>query len=141
MSRRKPRKIKAWLVTWEPIGNHCKGHDKVAAILNPRLSAARVRAFVEILYVNTCYSLSERMAYVANKKKNPYPAKFVDIDGVPWTAEIHCGHNPFLLARLVDEFAVRIDEHGKEAPIWKERSRPDMSRFPSWTRSNRRVTP
>lgn len=119
MRRRRPRKIRAWLVTWEWIGNHAKRHDKVAVILNPRLSAERVRDFVEFFYLNTCYSLSERITYIANKKKNPYPARFIDKEGVPWTVAIHCGDNPFLFARLVDGLAVGHDEHGKETATWR----------------------
>jgi len=115
--KRRSRKIKAWLVTWEWIGNHARRNDKVAAILNPRLSAHRVRDFVELFYMNSQYSLSERLAYTASKRKNPYPARFIR----PWHCEIECGHNPHLLARLVDDLAVERDEHGKEAASWKDR--------------------
>src|SRR5271157_2366165 len=52
---------------------------------------------------------------------NPYPARFMTLNGVPWTVAIECGDNPFLLARLVDDFTVESDKDGKETPTWKER--------------------
>ncbi len=129
MRKRKPRKIRAWLVTWEWIGNHAKRHDKVAAILNPRLSTDRARDLVELFYLNTYYDLSERITYIANKRKNPYPARFMDIEGVPWMGAIYCGDNPFLFARLVDDFAVERDQHGKETAIWRDRPKPNPTGY------------
>ena len=129
MRTRRPPKIKAWLVTWDWVGDHTKRHNKVAAILNPRLSAHRVREFVELFYINTCYSLSERTAYVANKKNNPYPAEFMDINGVPWMGAIHCGDNPWLYARRVNDLVIGRDGRGKEIAIWKERDKPNLVRF------------
>jgi len=129
MRKRRPRKIKAWLVTWEWIGDHAKRDDKVAAILNPRLSGKRVREFVELFYLNTFYSLGERIAYTVNKKENPYPARFMDIGGVPWTGAIYCGDNPFLIARLVDDLAVERDGHGEETATWKDRHKPNPASY------------
>jgi hypothetical protein len=77
------RKVKAWLVTWEWMGDHAKRPDKVAEILDPRLPPERVRRIVELLYAHEQYTLSERVAWcVRNKKDNLYPAKFVDIEGL-----------------------------------------------------------
>jgi hypothetical protein len=121
----KPRKMKAWLVTWEWCGEHAKRDDKIAAIFNPRLRGVRVRELVEFLYANE-YTLSERMDF-ARGKPNPYPAKFGTLDGVPWEGEILCGHNPFLRARLVEGLTVQRDANGKETAGWKERPKPDVS--------------
>lgn len=124
--------MKAWLVTWEWIGDHAKRADVIAAVLNPRLSAERVRNVLELLYANEYYSLGERMAYAANRKKNPYPAVFGRVDGVQWRGQITCGHNPFLFARLVDDLQLALDEHGAEQATWKEHPRPNRA----WTRSD-----
>lgn len=99
--------MKAWLVTWEWSGEHAKRNEKVAALFDSRVSPERVRESVELLYAQAAYTLSERIAcFVGNRRRNPYPAECVKLEGVPWQGEIHCGHNPYLRARLVDELAI-----------------------------------
>jgi hypothetical protein len=110
------RKMKAWLVTWEWVSDHAKRDDKIAAVLNSRLSESRVKKLVEFLYANDSYAVSEKMAVAQRRRDNPYPAKVER--GV-----ITCGHHPFLQARLVDDLRVEYDGHGMETAIaWKERS-------------------
>ncbi len=126
--------MKAWLVTWEWCGDHAKRDDKVAAIFNVRSSSERVRELVEFIHLSAMYSLGERAAFAQNRKRNPYPAEFgITPDGVPWTGEITCGHNPFLRARLVDDLVVEDDLEGKEKLSWKERPKPAnrLKRFTS----------
>jgi hypothetical protein len=124
--------MKAWLVTWEWVGDHAKRADVIAAVLNPRLSTKRVRDIVELLYANEYYSLRERMACARDRRTNPYPAVFGSVDGVQWPGQITCGHNPFLFARLVDDLQPARDEGGAEQATWKERPRPNLA----WTRSD-----
>ena len=131
MPKRQPRKMKAWLVTWEWCGEHAKRDDKIAAIFNPRFGGVRVRELVEFLYANE-YTLSERMD-LARGRPNPYPAKFGTLDDVPWDGEIICGHNPYLRGRLVEDLTVQRDANGKETANWKERPKPDIN----WTRKGR----
>ena len=122
MSPRKPRKIKAWLVTWEWSGNHAKRDKKVAATFDSRLSPERVRAFIEVLYAYETYTLSEKItAFVDNRRRNPYPAEFLKLDGGSREGEIHCGHNPYLRARLVDDLTVERGQDGVETATWKDR--------------------
>jgi len=125
----------AWLVTWEWVGDHARMENKIAAILNYRLSPERAGEIVELIYVNEQFTLSERIAYAKSKGNNPYPAQFDSIHGVPWTARIICGHNPFLYARLVDDLRVEIDKSGKETLNWKERPRPNVGLTSSPPRS------
>ena len=116
------RGVKVWLVTWEWSGAHAKRGDKVAAVFDSRVSAERVREYVELLYAQETYTLSEKIdCFVGNRRRHPYPAEFVKLEGVPWEGEIHCGHNPYLRARLVDELTVRRDDDGKENASWKDR--------------------
>jgi hypothetical protein len=129
MSKNRPRKMKAWLVTWECCGDHAKRTEPVAAILSPHLGGDRVREIVEFIYVSAEYSISERMAYAKDKKNNPYPAGFgASPEGVPWTGEVYCGHNPYLYARLVDDLTVEVSADGDEKPLWKERGYPNRDR-------------
>jgi len=54
----------------------------------------------------------------------PYPAEFLKLEGLPWSGQIHCGHNPWLLARLVDDLEIVRDENGHEKATWKIRYDP-----------------
>jgi hypothetical protein len=121
--------VKAWLVTWEWIGDHAKREDKVAAAFDPRLSGEHVRELVELLYLAENLVLRERISWGRDKKRNPCPATFMTFDGVPWTGQIHCGHNLFLLARLVDDLTVEKGADGGEEATWRERPRPGKNRF------------
>lgn len=82
---------------------------------------------MERIYINNYTSLRERVAYAKNKKHHPYPAQSHRINGVPWAGRMHCGRNPYLYARLVDDLSVNVDENGEETLTWKERPRPRWS--------------
>ena len=117
--------MNAWLITWEMVGDwiKIKNENKVAAILNYRLSGEKVREIVELLYVNS-YSLSTRLAYAKNKKSIHHRAEFHTLGRAPWTSRITCGYQPCLYARLVDDLSVQVDENGDETLSWKERPKP-----------------
>ena len=108
------RGISAWLVTWEHAGEHAKPRQRVAAVLNPRLSGQKVLEIVELLYANEPYNPSERIAVARSRRSNPYPARFGSLEGVPWEGEIVCGHNPWLEARLVRNLRAKPDSTGEE---------------------------
>jgi hypothetical protein len=110
-------------VTWEHAGSHATPSQKIAAIYNPRWSAERVRQLVELIYVESAYSLYEQIEYANNRSFNPYPAKFGELTGIPWMGQIICGHNPWLFARLVDGLRVE-DLSGDEQAFWNERLKP-----------------
>jgi len=112
--------LSAWLVTWEWCGDHAKPEGKIAEILSPRLSPERVREIVELLYNQTA-SLSEKVAWRLLKRPQAYPAEFLMIEGVPWQGQVHCGHNPWLLARRVDNLVISSGEDGKGAASWTDR--------------------
>ena len=61
----------AWLVTWVCIGDHGKAVQPIAAIINYRIPATKVKEIVELIYVNTYFNLAERLAYVKNRKNTP----------------------------------------------------------------------
>ena len=110
----------AWLVTWEWSGNHAEPPRKIVEILSPHLSPERVRHIVELLYHRDSL-LAEKVAWRLRKRRQPYKAEFPAVDGVQWTGQIICGHNPWLLARLVDNLIVTTDSGGKETATWTER--------------------
>ena len=129
ISKHSRKGITAWLVTWEWVGDHAKSKRKVAAILNPHCSPDRVQEYVEFIYVNSYYSISERIAYAKNRHFHPYPAEFVRVNGVPWQGQIICGHNPWLFARLVDNLAATDESDDEETIVWAERPNPDFDKI------------
>ncbi len=122
--RNKAGRITAWLVTWAWIGDHAKRENEIVTVLSRRLSPERVSEILEILYGNEYYNLEERVSFAKNRKSNPYPAQYDDIGGIPWRDRILCGHNPFLVARLVDNLYVTRDADGREYLKWEERQKP-----------------
>jgi len=58
MFHKKSRKYKAWLVTWEWIGDHAKRDDKIVAVLDPRWRPDHVREFVELFFISTSRTAS-----------------------------------------------------------------------------------
>jgi hypothetical protein len=119
MGKKRTLKMKAWLVTWVWCGEHAKGKDPFAAILNPRFSSRRISEIVEFMYRLAEYSPSDQAGYARNGRPN-HPAT-IDrtLDG---RIHIHCGNNPFLRARLVDNLTVERNADGKEIVSCKERA-------------------
>jgi len=117
----------AWLITWEWSGEHARIDKKVAEVLKWRLSPKIVREIVEALYAYREYTPTECMRYCAknNGKNNPYPARFGDVNGVPWQARIYCGHNPYLYASIVDDLHIHTYENGERELTWTERLVPE----------------
>ena len=130
-SRRTKRQIpdmrdrgrKAWLVTWEHIGDHAQPERKIAAVLEPQLSGRRVRELVEFLYASVEYQPFEQLEIAFGLRSNPYPGTFGSMKDGPaglWEGEVNCGHNPWLYARLVDNLIIPADGE----PTWQEPPRP-----------------
>lgn len=117
-----PRKMKAWLVTWEwgvaDFGKHTNT-ENVAAVITSRRSGESVRQFVELIYVTKFYTLSQRMDWARGGKS--HLSHFGSINGALWDGQIFCGHSPpSLYGRKVDDFSIERDESGKETATWTE---------------------
>lgn len=119
MVRNKYRKYKAWLITWEWIGDHAKRDNKIVAVVDPRWRPSRVQEFVELLYINLTYGIGERVYYALHRRKNPYQANYIDSPS-RWPPAFHCGHNPFLMAQLVEDLQAETHEDGTETAAWKD---------------------
>ncbi len=104
----------AWVITWEWANDSASKEKKVAAILNYRRSPEQVKMIVEALYNSSEYALSDQFSIAKDRKSNPYPATYGDKNGIPFQAYMSCGHNPFLLARLVKDIKLMIDCNGDE---------------------------
>ena len=105
---------KAWLVTWEWSADHATVIDRVAAVLNPRLSSSAVADKVEFLYMMATSSLEAQASYAKSRRANPYPAT-VDVSG-----HIMCGHHPWLRAQPVTDLHVVSDgDRDIETIYWR----------------------
>lgn len=113
-----------WLITWEP---NFKDSKKIATILNSRTSSEKVKDILEQLYVNSEYSLSERLLYAKSKKNNPYPVRFDILDEIPWWGKMSCGNNPYLYARKVKNLRLKINGDENEYLEWQEIEKPKLN--------------
>ena len=105
--------MKAWLITWDWTGDAAAVADEVVGVFNPRWADRRIADIVEFLYSNTTANISELAHYAKRPSNNPYRAKI-------WSGRIHCGHNPFLYARIVSDLKIGIGSDGKESITWME---------------------
>ena len=113
-------KIKrAWLITWEWVGESAKVDDKVLAIMDYRLSYNTMRDYVERLYIIHFYTYFEQIDFAKYRSKNLYPARIVT-DNHKRCGKITCGHNPYLLARFAYNLHTYMDENGIEYLSWDE---------------------
>lgn len=112
--------MKAWLITLEGTSEGIPIHKKVLSILPPRSPSNRVREFVEQLYVDQFLLPNERIAYLKNRRNLAYPAEIDTINGTQ-VSRITCGHNPFIIARPVQNLKIVTDEQGIETFSWEKR--------------------
>ena len=111
---------KAWVITWECLGDHAEKDDKVVMFLHPTTGPSKIKEIVELLYAAFKYTPAYKLSFFVNKS-NPYPAEYRRIvGGQQWTGEITCGHNPFLWARKVEDIQIDNNENIR----WKETPKP-----------------
>lgn len=106
------RNQKAWLLTWEWIGDHAAVEDRIAGILRPRLSRDVVGEIVETIYAVHQYYVAELAHYSRRPQENPYKAQ--------WDQNhCFCGHNPSLNANYVHQLKVEeAPSSGLETVSW-----------------------
>jgi hypothetical protein len=106
----------AWLITR---GNGVHPQTEIIDILSARISSKYVKEYVERLHCITTMTLRER-AEIANYNKSHkpgYPAEIYPAKGRG--IEIHCGHDPYFIARLVCNLMVEWKEPWeKESVTW-----------------------
>jgi hypothetical protein len=117
----KVRSARAWLVTLESTDKP----PQVVSVFKAQRSADFVREYMEQYYIDTYYSVQEKLLYAQSRKNNPYPATFEKLNGVPWQGRITCGHNPFLYGRLVQKLRVLSAPDGNVL-TWEESPIPTL---------------
>lgn len=119
--------MKAWLVTWEWIGDHAAVTDPLIALFSSRRSDRYVSDFVEQYYLAATSSAAE-LAYLLNRPNQiPYKVTTQErINGVIHSSRITVGHNPYIYGRKISSLVVRkVAGSNKEEMRWKE---PDSFR-------------
>lgn len=120
MARHSNKGVTAWIITWEWNGDYAHMDNPFVLALDRRLGGENIRKIVEHLYAAFIYDDTDKVGLVLPDASNPYPATFLTINGMRWQGEIHCGHNPWLRARIVENLKV-IHEKGVEKVTWTER--------------------
>ena len=135
--------MKAWLITWEWMGDFAKVRDPFVAILSARKSDRSVAEFVEYYYLLMTSSAGEVAYFVHRPRKIPYKARTGEnINGLHHADRITCGNNPFIFARKVSDLVVSHphDDWTVETIKWKEPpifQREDRSEFPTLAQDGR----
>jgi hypothetical protein len=123
--------MKAWLITWEWMGTHVAVDQPIVDILSARTGAKIVREYLERIYILHKMSLAEKveLARYSRPSRPPYPAHFVTVGdkGIPYQGRIHCGDNPWLHARKVDNLVVVRGDNWIERVTWDELPLPNFS--------------
>ena len=107
-------------MTWD--NSQGTGDDSVVMVLNGRMGIERVRWHVELMYIEKTSSDAEKYDSARPKKSRRIAFPVEVTRTVNGEAHIHCGHNPWLFARLVDDLRVETDDDGVEVLKWKERT-------------------
>ncbi len=113
----------AWLIYWES-SERTLSNDNIIAILDSRKSDKFVRDFILQHYISKYTSLAEKIYYSSHLKDFPYQVVFEKIQDVPWVGMMTCGHNPFIVARIVKNLTLSISDDGSEMLHWENMPKP-----------------
>lgn len=112
---------KAWVVTWEdPENKTTRLSSDIIAVFRSTTAADKIEDFVEHYYNSSNYSLLEKVIYAKNKDLNPYRVKRLQEQGGKLSGKMTCGNNPYILARIVHDLAVKVEDAGNESITWEE---------------------
>jgi len=123
--------MKAWLITWEWDGASASVVDKVAGILEPRLSSKTVSSIIEFLYARATSNLSELSSCAKNRSYGYYSAKPIIANGIKQGDRIICGTNPYLYSRIVSELLITTDVDKFEIISWREPDNNKLKKYES----------
>ena len=112
--------MRAWLIKWCWAGDYAAVDHPIVTVLSARTSAREVRRYVEQRYIEKTASLDEMLSYARYNcpQEPPYPAELEQ-------GRIHCGHNPWIEASLVDDLRVEVGADGEEVLEW---AKPDPAK-------------
>jgi hypothetical protein len=109
----------AWLITK---GNGAYPQTEIVDILSARRSVEAVQQYVERLHNSIAYTLWERCELAAYNKprRSAYRAQVHPFADRSRGIEIHCGHDPYFIARPVRNLVVETDTEAEfETVTWE----------------------
>jgi hypothetical protein len=107
---------RAWLITWEWMGEAASKRDKVLYILPSETPVEEVAQYVERIYALLTSSLSELHTYAAGGHQ-PYTSDIEETEN--GNLVVTCGHHPWIEARIVKDVTVeREDDTRLETINW-----------------------
>jgi hypothetical protein len=110
--------MRAWLVTWDWVGDHAAVANPIVDILSARTSLKEIRTHVARLYAREQLSWSERLELVRYAKPRSIDTNVTRGGG--GRLHVDCGHNPFLIARIVENLRVIKNADGEDTLAWDE---------------------
>ena len=114
----KTQPMTAWLIMWEWVGGHAAVEKPYVDIVSFRKNIPYVKEYLQRLHDLNCLNLRERMS-AARYNRSPKPIYEATVHRTTHGVEIHCGHNPYLVARHVRNLTIETDPStGAEVVRW-----------------------
>jgi hypothetical protein len=118
-TKRPKRKYpRLWLVFWNstksPVDN---ATSALIQAFDPRASETRITHFLTDFYSSSEFSARELAYFATRRKVNPYTARPI-VDSNNRLKGYHCGHNPWLEARLCEKIIIQSIENGETQVSW-----------------------
>jgi|GEM_PF-2462794 len=111
------KKKSAWVIYWSYSDKEFdKGH--IISIMDSRKSYQYVADFVLQKYLDQESTVEEKVHYSSHLKSYPYQVEYQRVNGIPWTGSMTCGHNPFIVARIVKNLTLSYDDNCNEMIHW-----------------------
>lgn len=115
-----------WLIFWNSIDDPVNlSTNQLVQAFDPRASETRIIQFLTDFYSSSKYSARELAYFATRKKANPYAAHPI-VDSASRLKGYHCGHDPWLEARLCQQIVVHTPEMGKVSVSWSQDSRQQL---------------
>lgn len=111
--------VGAWLIMWQWFGDHAIVEQPYVDIVSRRKEVPYIKEYLERLYGVHRLSLEDR-APLARYNQPERPPFEAEADRTAHAVEVHCGDNPFLVARQVRILAIDTDpDTGEETVRWE----------------------
>ncbi len=99
-----------WLIKWEWVGDHAAVSDPIVDIVTARRGIEYVSDYLQRLHDLLCLTFTERAGAEKYRNPNQRPYEVIRENTREGKLVLHVGHNPFLTARVVTNFAIDVEE-------------------------------
>ncbi|MDD5270056.1 MAG: hypothetical protein PHE80_02585 [Candidatus Omnitrophica bacterium] len=113
-------KKSAWLIQWDGTNEEYLRKEHIIAVFDPRVSAKKIKEFIENYYIANMCTNYEKLYYSSRKHKFPYQIEYGLIKGVKYEGSMVFGANPFISAEYVKNLCICKDKNGYEKLTWEK---------------------